>query len=81
MPKPAPINAATLISAKPPGHSSVGTLQRGETHTDKLVDLNFKVPPDFKREFKQLALDAGDLKQVQLLARMRDAYKREQGIN
>ena len=46
--------------------------------TETLVDLNFKVPADFRQHFKQLALDAR-LKNVQLLNRAVEAYEREQG--
>ena len=44
----------------------------------RLVDLNFKVPADFRLHFKRLALDA-DLKNVQLLRRAVEAYEREVG--
>ncbi len=55
-----------------------GSLQRGQTTTEALVDLNFKVPAEFRQRFKQLALDA-QLKNVQLLNRAVEAYEREQG--
>lgn len=40
----------------------------------KLVDLNFKVTPEFKKEFKQIALDL-DLKQKELLELAIDKVK------
>ena len=43
----------------------MGALQLGQTVTETLVDLNFKVPADFRQHFKQLALNAR-LKNVQL---------------
>ena len=55
-----------------------GMLQRGQTATETLVDLNFKVPPEFRHRFKQLALDAR-LKNVQFLRLAVEAYEREQG--
>ena len=60
------------------GARSTGTLQRGQTFTETLVDLNFKVPADFRQHFKQLALNAR-LKNIQLLNRAVEAYEREQG--
>jgi hypothetical protein len=79
MPKPAAINAGTLLATKGNAHAAPGTVQRGQTPTEKLVDLNFKVPAEFRDEFKQLAWDVGRIKNVQLLQRAIEAYKREQG--
>ena len=81
MPKrPSAVDASTLLATKDKTSVVVssGTLQRGQTVTEKLVDLNFKVPADFRHHFKQLALDAR-LKNVQLLRRAVEAYEREQG--
>ena len=81
MPKrPSAVDANTLLATKDKTSVVVssGTLQRGQTVTEKLVDLNFKVPADFRHHFKQLALDAR-LKNVQLLRRAVEAYEREQG--
>ncbi|MDE0026892.1 MAG: hypothetical protein OXP69_20975 [Spirochaetaceae bacterium] len=80
MPKrPSAVDASTLLATKDKTSVVVssGTLQRGQTVTEKLVDLNFKVPADFRHHFKQLALDAR-LKNVQLLRRAVEAYEREQ---
>jgi len=75
--KPATIDAGTLLATKGDKTPAVaGSLQRGQTATETLVDLNFKVPPEFRHQFKQLALDAG-LKNVQLLVRAVEAWKRE----
>jgi hypothetical protein len=78
MPKrPATIDASTLVATKEKAPLTVsGALQRGQTVTETLVDLNFKVPAEFRHEFKQLALDAG-LKNVQLLVRAVEAWKKE----
>ena len=78
--KPSAIDARTVLATKEksPVALSSGALQRGQTVTETLVDLNFKVPADFRQHFKQLALDAR-LKNVQLLNRAVEAYEREQG--
>jgi hypothetical protein len=76
--KPSVIDASTLLASKQKAPAVAGSLQRGQTATNTLVDLNFKVPPDFRDRFKRLAFDAG-LKNVQLLTRALDAWQREQG--
>jgi hypothetical protein len=74
--KPSAIDASTLLATKEKSPVAVsGSLQRGQTVTETLVDLNFKVPAEFRHQFKQLALDAG-LKNVQLLTRAVEAWKR-----
>ena len=76
--KPLAIDASTVLASKDKATASVsGSLQRGQTATKVLVDLNFKVPAEFRQRFKQLALDA-QLKNVQLLNRAVEAYEREQ---
>ena len=77
--KPSAIDASTILATKEktPITLSSGALQRGQTVTETLVDLNFKVPADFRHHFKQLALDAR-LKNIQLLKRAVEAYEREQ---
>jgi hypothetical protein len=80
MPKPSPIDASALLATKGNALAASGTVQRGEKASEKLVDLNFKVSPEFREEFKQLAWDAGKIKNIQLLQRAVAAYKREQGI-
>ena len=73
------IDASTVLAPKGKMPATVsGSRQRGQTATGKLVDLNFKVPAEFRQHFKQLALDA-QLKNVQLLTRAVEAYEREQG--
>ena len=79
MPKqPLPVDVSTILAGKGrPILPAADSLQRGERGSDRLVDLNFKVPVAFRRRFKQLALNA-DLKGVQLLRRAVEAYEREQ---
>lgn len=78
MPKPSAIDASTLLATKGSPAAVAGSLQRGQSTTETLVDLNFKVPPEFRQKFKRLALDA-QLKNIQLLMRAVDAWEREQG--
>jgi hypothetical protein len=78
MPKPSAIDASTLLATKGSPAAVSGSLQRGQSTTETLVDLNFKVPPEFRQKFKRLALDA-QLKNIQLLMRAVDAWEREQG--
>ena len=78
MPKPSAIDASTLLATKGSPPAVSGSLQRGQSTTETLVDLNFKVPPEFRQKFKRLALDA-QLKNIQLLIRAVDAWEREQG--
>jgi len=72
--KPATIDASTLVATKVPIAIS-GSLQRGQTVTETLVDLNFKVPADFRDRFKRLAFEAR-LKNVQLLVRAVEAWEK-----
>jgi hypothetical protein len=74
--KPTAIDAGMLLATKDKAPAVSGALQRGQTATQTLVDLNFKVPPDFRHHFKQLALDAR-LKNVQLLVRAVELWERE----
>ena len=77
--KPAAIDASTLLATKGKAPVAVSvSLQRGQTVTETLVDLNFKVPPHFRQRFNRLAFEA-QLKNVQLLSRALDAWEREQG--
>ncbi len=76
--KPSAINAGTLLASKEkvPVVAVSGSLQRGQTATETLVDLNFKVPPEFRDRFKRNAFEAR-LKNVQLLVRALEAWERE----
>ena len=76
--KPLTVDASTILATKgtPLTPASDVAPQRGVRASAQLVDLNFKVPVEFRRRFKQLALDA-DLKNVQLLRRAVDAYERD----
>ena len=77
--KPLAIDANTILATKDRASSATvsGSSQRGQVATKALVDLNFKVPAEFRQRFKQLALNA-QLKNVQLLNRAVEAYEREQ---
>ena len=78
--KPLAIDASTVLATKDKVPVAVSmSLQRGETTTKTLVDLNFKVPTEFRQRFKRLALDA-QLKNIQLLKRAVEAYEREQEL-
>ncbi len=74
--KPLAVNASTVLATKgsPPAVAGA-SLQRSQRPSATLVDLNFKVPAEFRRRFKRLAVDA-DLKNVQLLRRAVEAYER-----
>jgi hypothetical protein len=75
--KPSAISASTLLASKEKSAVAVtGSLQRGQTATETLVDLNFKVPPEFRDRFKRHAFEAR-LKNVQLLVRALEAWERE----
>ena len=76
--KPLAIDASTILATKgSPSPAAADSLQRSQRPSDTLVDLNFKVPADFRKRFKRLAVDA-DLKNVQLLRRAVEAYERAQ---
>lgn len=76
--KPLAIDASTVLATKGNLPSvRADALQRSQRPSDALVDLNFKVPAEFRQRFKQLALTA-DLKNVQLLRRAIEAYERNQ---
>ena len=78
--KPLAIDASTVLATKEKVPVAVSmSLQRGDTTTKTLVDLNFKVPAEFRQRFKRLALDA-QLKNIQLLKRAVEAYEREQEL-
>ena len=74
---PLAIDASTVLATKEKTPAAVlGSLQRVQAPTRKLVDLNFKVPAEFRQRFKRLALDA-QLKNAQLLNRAVESYERE----
>ena len=64
MAKPVAITAADLAPVKP--RQQTATRQRGVTPSAELVPLQFRMPPEFVRAFKQAALDR-DLKLNELL--------------
>ncbi len=64
MAKAVALSAADLSPTKP--HSQSAGRQRGEMPSIELVPLQFRMPPEFVRAFKQAALDR-DLKLNELL--------------
>jgi hypothetical protein len=50
--------------------------QRGEVPSSELLPLQFRMPPEFVRAFKQAALDA-DMKLNELLKASFEAYQRQ----
>lgn len=57
MAKPVAITASDLSPTKPRQQSV--TRQRGVISSAELVPLQFRMPPEFVRSFKQAALDRG----------------------
>ncbi len=57
MAKPVAITAADLSPTKPRQQSV--TRQRGVISSAELVPLQFRMPPEFVRSFKQASLDRG----------------------
>lgn len=55
MAKPTPLSAADLSPAKKRVQGA--SVQRGSVPSAELVPLQFRMPPDFVRAFKQAALD------------------------
>lgn len=64
MAKTVSLSAADLTPDKPRSQSAVR--QRGVVPSSELVPLQFRMPPDFVRAFKQAALDR-DMKLNELL--------------
>ena len=75
--KPAVIDVGISLATKGGKAPAVpDALQLGQTATYTLVDLNFKVPPEFRDRFKRHAFEER-LKNVQLLVRALEAWERE----
>ena len=55
------------------------TFKKPEAASSESQPLNFKVTPQFRREFRLIAADQ-DIKLIDLLYDSFDAYKREKGI-
>ncbi|HEY5141475.1 MAG TPA: hypothetical protein VIJ25_19495 [Methylococcales bacterium] len=64
MTKTVALSPADLTHEKPRSQSAVR--QRGSVPSSKLVPLQFRMPPEFMRAFKQAALDR-DMKLNELL--------------
>lgn len=65
MAKTVALSAADLAPSNKP-HTQSAARQRGEVPSAELVPLQFRMPPEFVRAFKQAALDR-DLKLNELL--------------
>lgn len=74
MAKAVPLTADDLkpSALKPP---KAAMRQRGEVPSDELVPLQFRMPPEFVKAFKQAALD-GDMKLNELLRKCFDCYQK-----
>lgn len=59
MAKTVAVTAADLIPAPSTRRPRSATRQRGVISSAELVPLQFKMPPEFVRDFKQTALDRG----------------------
>lgn len=71
-----PPSAKSRKGAPPPLAQTVGNLDKPEPNT--LQPLNFKVPPDFKREFKSYAAQH-DVSMSQLLQEAFEVLKAQRG--
>ncbi|MCY4637283.1 MAG: hypothetical protein OXG04_22760 [Acidobacteria bacterium] len=54
-----------------------GSTRDRQENREPLVDLNFKVPREFRRRFRHLAADA-DIRNVELLKQAIESYERDQ---
>jgi len=72
MAKAVPLTAEELKPVSKPPKAAMR--QRGEVPSVELVPLQFRMPPEFVRAFKQAALD-GDMKLNELLRECFDAYQ------
>jgi hypothetical protein len=75
MAKAVPLTARDLNPAPAP---KAAMRARGEVPSAELVPLQFRMPPEFVKAFKQAALDA-DMKLNELLKSCFDAYQKQQG--
>jgi hypothetical protein len=74
MAKAVPLTADELKpSLKPP---KAAMRQRGEVPSIELIPLQFRMPPEFVKAFKQAALD-NDLKLNELLKECFDVYQQK----
>ena len=63
--KPLAIDGDTILATKGgPVPAAAGALQRSQRLSETLVDLNFKVPADFRQHFKRLAVEADPQKRA-----------------
>jgi hypothetical protein len=77
MAKPVALTADDLNPAPSKQKPKAAIRQRGEVPSSELVPLQFRMPPEFVRAFKQAALDS-DMKLNELLKASFEAYQRRQ---
>jgi hypothetical protein len=71
MAKAQPLDSADLVPARV--RSVSATRQRGVVPSAELIPMQFRMPPDFVKAFKQAALDR-DMKLNELLNTVFDAF-------
>ncbi|MCB1806604.1 MAG: hypothetical protein KDJ99_16085 [Candidatus Competibacteraceae bacterium] len=72
IPAPKNVKAKSKKGPPPPPQEVTDNLQKPDS--GDMVPLNFRVPPDFRREFKSYAV-AHDMSMVELLKRAFDKYR------
>lgn len=78
MAKAIPLSANDLNLISAPSKSAMR--QRGEVPSVELVPLQFRMPPEFVKAFKQAALDGG-IKLNELLRQCFDAYRKQNNLS
>lgn len=67
----------TQNNLEAPETAPVENVRKTRKKTDRTVPLNFKVTAEFKKEFKKIAFEK-DLKQVELLEKCLELYKKHE---
>jgi hypothetical protein len=78
MAKAIPLSADDLNPIAKPSRAAMR--QRGEVPSVDLIPLQFRMPPEFVKGFKQAALDGG-MKLNELLRECFDAYLKQNNIS
>ena len=76
MAKPVALTADDLKTPTSKQKPKAAMRQRGEVPSSELVPMQFRMPPEFVRTFKQAALDDG-LKLNELLKASFEAYQKK----
>jgi len=77
MGKPAQISSSAIFATKGKAAAIAGTHARGVAASENLVDLNFKVPAEFRKRFKIAAAQQG-VTGVDLLRQVFEAWEARQ---